>query len=285
MAFVVTHCKATLSQTMFATLLAVLLASPASSSTCSRKYTSAQPNAATIAVYPAVNYGAIPPAQSKSILAVNNSNQNQVSNNQATGNQVNINQDISNQVNNNNQENNNQNQNEQTQQIAAINAAANSVNLAIPKNIDLRQFIPQLLSSGIDICLQAHNVARQFFQYNPLQWDSSLASQATQYAAVLSQSGQFKHSGASNQGENLYKGSASGGMAVLLWFNERPLYHGESIGTLNLNLGSGDFEGYGHFTQILWPTTTHVGCGVAGVVVVCRYTPPGNFVGQTLPRY
>lgn len=43
----------------------------------------------------------------------------------------------------------------------------------------------------------------------------------------------------------------------------------------------------GHYTQIVWRTTTHVGCGVArcnidgwdGYFWVCNYNPAGNYVG------
>jgi pathogenesis-related protein 1 len=49
----------------------------------------------------------------------------------------------------------------------------------------------------------------------------------------------------------------------------------------------------GHYTQMVWKNTKEVGCatatvsgksssGLSGVVVylVCRYSPPGNIVGQ-----
>jgi hypothetical protein len=36
----------------------------------------------------------------------------------------------------------------------------------------------------------------------------------------------------------------------------------------------------GHFTQVVWRATTHVGCGTASctglVLWVCNYDPPGN---------
>merc|ERR1719464_2183831 len=47
----------------------------------------------------------------------------------------------------------------------------------------------------------------------------------------------------------------------------------------------------GHYTQLVWASTSHVGCGVAscdqglggdgGVFFVCKYTPPGNMVSIT----
>ena len=41
-------------------------------------------------------------------------------------------------------------------------------------------------------------------------------------------------------------------------------------------------EGTGHFTQVIWRGTTHVGGARSadGQYICCNYTPPGNFVGQ-----
>ena len=40
----------------------------------------------------------------------------------------------------------------------------------------------------------------------------------------------------------------------------------------------------GHYTQMVWKGTTEVGCATASgtelTYLVCRYSPPGNIVGQ-----
>lgn len=82
------------------------------------------------------------------------------------------------------------------------------------------------------------------------------------------------HSGTSGLGENLFAEYMSGGgsfvpmsVGVQDWINE-----GYTPGS------------YNHYTQVVWSTTTNVGCGyVEGSgckVLVCQYTPQGNFIGQ-----
>jgi len=39
-------------------------------------------------------------------------------------------------------------------------------------------------------------------------------------------------------------------------------------------------SGIGHFTQMVWKTTTKLGCGVSGSYLTCRYHPQGNFIGR-----
>lgn len=50
---------------------------------------------------------------------------------------------------------------------------------------------------------------------------------------------------------------------------------------------TGNWADVGHYTQMIWPTTTHIGCAVASGarhdVLVCRYAPAGNIDGRRVP--
>ncbi|KAJ3323122.1 Cuticle-degrading protease [Boothiomyces sp. JEL0866] len=134
-------------------------------------------------------------------------------------------------------------------------------------------------------CTQMHNQYRQLVGYAPLTWDSNLEAFARNWANNLASTDSFSHSG-SGYGENLFQ--STGGFftcadAVKSWFDEFSNYNGEPI-------GDGDFESYGHFTQLMWPSTTSVGCAAAQYqsggdtkqTTVCEYSPAGNIVGQSV---
>ena len=74
--------------------------------------------------------------------------------------------------------------------------------------------------------------------------------------------------------------------AVQAWGDEKAHYHYGVIGDSG-TCDSG--EQCGHYTQIVWKETRKVGCAMAqytagdfqgGYVVVCKYTPPGNVIGN-----
>jgi hypothetical protein len=90
--------------------------------------------------------------------------------------------------------------------------------------------------------------------------------------------------GNQDEGENLYTRTSHPFThkplrhAVDVWIDERRNYQGQRIGR-----GS---SGYGHYTQIIWPETTHVGMASARgrggrQVIVARYAPGGNVVGRS----
>eukprot|EP00281_Chroomonas_sp_CCMP1168_P022975 CAMPEP_0206229044 /NCGR_PEP_ID=MMETSP0047_2-20121206/9485_1 /ASSEMBLY_ACC=CAM_ASM_000192 /TAXON_ID=195065 /ORGANISM="Chroomonas mesostigmatica_cf, Strain CCMP1168" /LENGTH=314 /DNA_ID=CAMNT_0053652313 /DNA_START=37 /DNA_END=978 /DNA_ORIENTATION=+ len=148
-----------------------------------------------------------------------------------------------------------------------------------------------------DDLLAQHNAVRCMHGAPPMTWDDGVATFAQLWADKLKADSpdkcQMKHSTSNsafrqNAGENLAWGSLSnyfesGGRTmkkvVTMWYDEVEYYDFNQPGTtINLN------KAIGHFTQVVWDTSLKLGCGVAsctnGQVVVCQYSPPGNYIGQ-----
>jgi pathogenesis-related protein 1 len=136
------------------------------------------------------------------------------------------------------------------------------------------------------IILEIHNRERAAVGVPPLVWNDELAADAKTYAEHLIATGEFTHPSAewvaahpmAPEGENL-AGSSGSPITKLAemaegWVSEKNNYHGEP----------GNFNGVGHYTQMVWRTTTAVGCATASGngrdVLDCRYSPPGNSLGQ-----
>ena len=104
-----------------------------------------------------------------------------------------------------------------------------------------------------------------------LTWSPTLASAAQTYANGCV----FAHSGAPDVGENLCKGHATWTACMTAWAAEERFY----------NYSSPGFSAQtGHFTQMVWASTSTIGCGSApcggSPLYVCQYAPPGNVIGQ-----
>ena len=128
--------------------------------------------------------------------------------------------------------------------------------------------------------LKVHNIARAAVGVGPLQWSDKLAAHAQEWANHLAHSGKFEHRPNNRYGENLaaFTAAESPEYAARLWLEERNDYHGERIDGRN-------FHKFGHYTQMIWRRTTHVGYGVARMrnstwIVVANYEPAGNVVGE-----
>ncbi|ODV83196.1 hypothetical protein CANARDRAFT_203592, partial [[Candida] arabinofermentans NRRL YB-2248] len=121
--------------------------------------------------------------------------------------------------------------------------------------------------------LAEHNIKRALHGVDDLSWDSTLASYAQAYADKYDCSGTLTHSGG-KYGENLALGYTTTG-SVDAWYSEGDDY----------SYGSG-CSVYDHFTQVVWASTTKVGCGYKycssywGTYIVCSYDPAGNVVGE-----
>ena len=130
--------------------------------------------------------------------------------------------------------------------------------------------------------LGVHNAERLAVGVPPLRWDDRLAATAQHCAQRLAASRQFRHCGS---GENLWMGTAgrfSPTQMAELWAAERRDFQ---PGTFPKVSRSGNWQAVGHYTQMVWRTTTTLGCAAAtgadGLTrLVCHYAPPGNIIGQ-----
>jgi Cysteine-rich secretory protein family len=135
--------------------------------------------------------------------------------------------------------------------------------------------------------LAAHNAVRAEAGRAPLQWDVALANGAAAYAEQLAFTGVFAHSNRAARpgiGENLWmgtRGAFSLETMVGNWASEKRMFR---PGIFPAVSRTGNWEDVGHYTQIVWPTTTRVGCALASTpradYLVCRYSPAGNIDGR-----
>ncbi|HEY9601917.1 MAG TPA: CAP family protein [Allocoleopsis sp.] len=139
--------------------------------------------------------------------------------------------------------------------------------------------------------LSKQNSYRTTHHSPALKLSDSLNSTAQTWAEQIASSGKLAHSSTGN-GENLYASYTTAASiaadtlannAIEAWYNEVSKYDyakpGFSVST-------------GHFTQVVWKSSTQVGCGAAkgtktingklynAFYVVCQYAPAGNVQGQ-----
>ncbi|MFE7742244.1 CAP family protein [Nocardia sp. NPDC057455] len=134
-----------------------------------------------------------------------------------------------------------------------------------------------------DLVLASHNQARTQYGAPELTWDPALYADTVAWAKAC----KFQHSDPQGRyGENIYAvtdSNASINDAVAAWMQEASQY----------NYNNPTFSiGAGHFTQVVWKSTTQVTAAVADCPAdtifpgfparffVARYTPPGNQQGQ-----
>lgn len=155
--------------------------------------------------------------------------------------------------------------------------------LALP----LISFAPQqvytLSQQEKDAALARHNELRADVGNAALVWDDSLAAFAQEWAVHLAQQdGALQHREPNMYGENLaayYPMRTNiGVVATNSWYKEKKLYKGGVLTPKN-------WYASGHYTQIVWHSTTKMGMGVAvsatgKVYVVCNYFPHGNVLGE-----
>jgi hypothetical protein len=79
------------------------------------------------------------------------------------------------------------------------------------------------------------------------------------------------------------RGAFSVETMVNQWASERRMFRPGIFPSVS---STGNWEQVGHYTQIVWPTTTRVGCALASTArtdyLVCRYSPAGNVNGRSV---
>lgn len=136
----------------------------------------------------------------------------------------------------------------------------------------------------LDGIVKLHNDVRAEVGTDPLVWSSEAASVAKKYAEECN----WGHNAdRGSYGENIFAstGGSSPGAVVGSWAEEKA----------NYDPATGDCASgkvCGHYTQIVWSTTTAVGCAKASCTKnspfggdswdywVCNYDPPGNYSGK-----
>ena len=138
--------------------------------------------------------------------------------------------------------------------------------------------------------LAAHNRERAAVGAPPLQWDATLAEHAASYGPVLASLRHLVHSpreGRPDERENLamaWHGTLSPEDLVAMWSRERQLLEPGSYLFPGASR-TGRWEDIAHYTQMVWPTTTRVGCAIYPAdwdYLICRYSPPGNKDGKPI---
>ena len=134
--------------------------------------------------------------------------------------------------------------------------------------------------------LAAHNQERAQVGAPPLKWDQQLAANAADHAAYLARVGRLVHAPREGRGiarENLSQGMLGWGPQQMLriWLDEKRNF----VPGLFPNVSrTGRWEDVAHYSQMIWPTTTNIGCGMAtgsgSQWLVCRYSPGGNKDGK-----
>jgi len=139
------------------------------------------------------------------------------------------------------------------------------------------------LESTPQSATQLHNDIRaEVFNGDKVVWSRVLATSAQEYANYLISTDKFEHDTSSNYGENLYISSLDASYldAIECWYKEKDDYN-------HYNNSCNDV--CGHYTQLVWRDTTEIGCAKArytkgnhknNTVIVCRYNPPGNYMGE-----
>ncbi len=151
------------------------------------------------------------------------------------------------------------------------------------------QKVPAITGSNVsqvqaEEALRLHNKARADVGVPALEWSADLAAYAQAWANHLASSGcKMQHRPSSGKwaqlyGENIFWGSGKSYTALNAsqsWYEEIKYYKPKKDNRSKT----------GHYTQMVWRSTTRVGIGTAtcsngSTIIVANYSPAGNYAGQ-----
>uniref|UniRef100_A0A0K0ENR7 SCP domain-containing protein n=1 Tax=Strongyloides stercoralis TaxID=6248 RepID=A0A0K0ENR7_STRER len=121
------------------------------------------------------------------------------------------------------------------------------------------------------------NLHRQVHRAPTLREDNNLEKEAQEIANKLAESGLVKHSDIPNGESRICVKYSEIYDVPKIWYEERENYNYDNPNE-DKNSQTSDFS------QMVWRTSTSIGCGVANsegtYCVVCKYSPAGNVPGQ-----
>jgi pathogenesis-related protein 1 len=141
--------------------------------------------------------------------------------------------------------------------------------------------------------LRIHNAARAEVGVSPLEWSDDLAITAQDWATRIASTGKIEHRPGSEYGENMGWGTGNytPASAANAWLAEKSNYSPDATvkpagKKKKKAAATADADARtGHYTQMVWGTSTMVGVGIAmtkdgRTVVVANYNPRGNIEGE-----
>jgi uncharacterized protein YkwD len=170
----------------------------------------------------------------------------------------------------------------------SMHTLVNSVLLLVTSLLLSPRAVPPTTGSNVasdqaQVSLDFQNAKRREVGVPPLEWSPELASAAQKWADHLAtdRGCALEHSENGKYGENLFGGRGAAFTALdaaQKWYSEIEKYKYGAVTDANWNQA-------GHYTQMVWKTTTKVGMGRATcsgglVVIVAEYDPAGNYTGE-----
>lgn len=151
------------------------------------------------------------------------------------------------------------------------------------------QPLAALPSPFVQSILDTHNRERARLGSPPLRWDAALAAAAADHARQLAAGDSLTHAargGRTNQRENLSMGMRGSTARQMMqnWIDEKRNFIPGIFPDVSR---TGQWSDAAHYSQMIWPATTSVGCaqatGPQWDYLVCRYAPAGNIDGRPVP--